>query len=64
MEKSFTIDFDIYNPEILREAISDFREVANIKLMWEKLIIQGESEWDIYLFFNEMMNYYLWLINN
>lgn len=63
MEKIFTIETEIYNEEVLKNAISDFSENFKISLEGNFLKIFGENEIEIDEIFNELMNYYIWLAN-
>ncbi len=59
MKKDFTVDFWIYNEEILKQAISDFSEVGEIELRKNVITISGEIDSEIEEIFNELMNYIL-----
>lgn len=63
MEKIFTIETEIYNEEVLKNAISDFSENFEILFEGNFLKIFGENEAEIDEIFNELMNYYIWLAN-
>lgn len=64
MEKNFTIDIEIYDENILKNAISDFSENFEIFLEENSIKILGEDEAEIEEIFNELMNYYIWLANS
>lgn len=59
MEKIFTIETEIYNEEVLKNAISDFSENFEILFEGNFLKIFGENEAEIDEIFNELMNYYI-----
>lgn len=63
MEKIFKIENDIYDKNILEQAISDFSEVSKIFLQENELKILWETEEEIDEIFNEFMNYCIWLFN-
>lgn len=63
MEKIFKIENEIYDKNILNQAISDFSEVAEIFLQENELKILWETEEEIDEIFNEFMNYCIWLFN-
>ena len=47
MKKTYQINTDIYTPDLISQAISDFGDVADIVFMKEIIEIQGESEGEI-----------------
>lgn len=57
MKKEFKIDSEIYSDDLIKEAISDFQEVAKIEQKNNLLIIEGNSNEEIEETFNELMNY-------
>jgi len=63
MKKEFKINNEIYTEDIINQAISDFKEVSEIKYNGKILEINWESELEIDEIFNEFMNYIIWLIN-
>lgn len=63
MEKIFKIENEIYDKNILNQAILDFSEVGEIFLQENELKILWESEEEIDEIFNEFMNYCIWLFN-
>jgi len=63
MKKEFKIDFEIYSEDVLKEAIADFEEVANIELGNSLLKIEWDSDEEIEEVFNELMNYIISLEN-
>lgn len=63
MERRFIIDLGIYSIENLKQAISDFSDVATISLEWDNLLIIWETEEEVREVFNEFMNYVISLID-
>ncbi len=63
MNKTFTIENEIYDENILKNAISDFEEVAKIFFQNNTLVIEWETEEEIDEVFGELMNYYIGLFN-
>ena len=63
MNKEFKINNEIYFEDIVNQAISDFKEVWEIKYNDGMLEINWDSESEIDEIFNEFMNYIIWLIN-
>lgn len=63
MQKKYKIDIEIYSQDIVKQAISDFEEVAEIIFNDNKLTINWETELEIDEIFNEFSNYIIWLIN-
>jgi len=63
MKKEFEINIDIYPEDIVKQAISDFKEVWKIKYVNKSLEIYWDNENEINEIFNELMNYIIWLIN-
>ena len=57
MKKEFKIDSEIYSDDLIKEAILDFEEVANIEQKNNLLIIEGYSDEEMEETFNELMNY-------
>jgi hypothetical protein len=57
MKKSFKIDSGIYSEEKIQQAISDFKEVANISFINSTISIESNTKEDIEEIFNELMNY-------
>lgn len=64
MEKIFKIEKEIYDEKILKETISDFSENFEISFENNLLKISGENEKEIEEIFWELMNYYIWILNN
>jgi len=63
MKKIFEINNGIYPENIITQAISDFKEVADIIFNDNELEINWENETEINEIFNEFSNYLIWLIN-
>lgn len=59
MKKEYIINLDIYNTSKVLEAIDDFNEVTSFSLHWDTLTIEGDSQNEIDIYFNEIMNYLL-----
>lgn len=60
-KQSFKIENNIYNEDIILQAMKDFSEITEISYKnWELTI---KSDEDINEIFNEFMNYYLALSN-
>jgi hypothetical protein len=53
--KKYIIDNEIYPENIIEQAISDFKEVSEIKFVNNEIIINSEEDSDE--IFNEFMNY-------
>ena len=61
----YSVDFSIYNLDVVKKAISDYKEVANI-VLWKNntITINGEfTEEENNHIFNEFMNYVLSIVN-
>ncbi len=63
MKKEFNINTTIYSEDKLKEAIVDFTEVWNISFKGNLITIEWNTSNDCEEFFNEYMNYVIWLIN-
>ncbi len=61
MEKSFEIDSNIYSSSSIKQAISDFEDIALLSFKWWKLSISWEDDSSVQEVFNEFMNYVIWL---
>lgn len=57
MTLSFILDTTIYLPVNISIAINEFKDIATIKLEWNKLIIEGEDKEEIQEIFLEFMNF-------
>ncbi|MDR2640890.1 MAG: HxsD-like protein [Candidatus Peribacteria bacterium] len=62
-KKSFKIDNNIYDVEIIKQAIKDFKDVFEASFNGDLLEIEAENEIEIEEFFGEFMNYVLGLQN-
>ena len=62
LKKDFKIENNIYNEEIIKNAIIDFKWF-NIKYLKSILKISWNSDIEIEQIFNEFMNYVLWVQN-
>ncbi len=60
-KKSLKLDKEIYNEEVIRQAIEDFKNIAFITYKNFEIIV--EWEWDLEEILNEFMNYCLGLQN-
>lgn len=63
MEKVFNVNSEIYSEDKIVQAISDFEEVASISFEDNLLMVKWNNQEEIDEFFNEFMNYLVWLIN-
>ncbi|MDD5769647.1 MAG: hypothetical protein PHE25_01660 [Candidatus Gracilibacteria bacterium] len=60
-KQSFKIENNIYNEDIILQAMKDFSEITEISYKNGELTIKSDE--DINEIFNEFMNYYLALSN-
>ncbi len=63
MKKEYKVDKSIYPDKHINIAISDFKDVSDIKYNNWIVIILGDNEAEIEEVFNEFINYTIWLIN-
>ena len=60
MMKEYKINTEIYDENIVKQAIEDFKEVSEITYKNNIISINDENS-DV--IFDELMNYTIWLIN-
>lgn len=61
-KKSLKINNDIYNEDIILQAIKDYKDIALIRYQdWE--IVVSSQDYDEDKVINEFMNYVIWLQN-
>lgn len=63
MKKEFKVDKDIYSKKIIKQAIIDYKDVAEINFNDWILIIKWNKDDEIIEIFHEFMNYVIWLSN-
>jgi len=63
MKKTIKLDLNIYSKDKIIISISDFSDVAVIKLKGNELTIEWETNEEIDEIFLEFCNYVIWLMN-
>jgi len=63
MNKEYKIDPIIYSDDIVKDSISAYADISEIKYNNNLLEINWETDSDIEEIFNEFMNYCIQLIN-
>ena len=63
MKETYTIDTDIYPKNIIKQAITDFKDVAKVEFKDGNIVIFWDTKEEIENVFNELLNYAIWLIN-
>ena len=63
MKKEFKIDKEIYSKKYIKQAIIDYKDIAEINFNDWLLIINWDKNDEIIEIFNEFMNYVIWLSN-
>jgi len=63
MEKTYNFDNNIYSEDIVKKAIIDFKDISEIIIDNNNLIISWKNELEIDEIFNEFFNYVIWIYN-